>query len=52
MPEKEKKKEREYTFMTVIVCEKCGTKTTIPCPCEKCGGKVFVRKYHIIELGK
>jgi len=52
MPEKEKKQDEKYRFVSVTACEKCNTVVPEPMPCPKCGNLTFTYTLKVVTIGK
>ena len=52
MPEKEKKQEDKFRFVSVIKCEKCQTVIIEPGPCPKCKNMTFSYTLDVVQIGK
>lgn len=52
MPEKEKKQDDKFRFITIIKCEKCQTEIEDPQPCPKCKNLTFNYTFKVVPIGK
>ena len=49
MAEKKKAKEKEYIYVVITKCEKCGLEPEVIGPCSKCKSEIFTRTYLVVE---
>lgn len=49
MAEKKKVKEKQYLYVVITKCEKCGLEPEVMGPCAKCKSETFLRTYLVIE---
>jgi len=49
MAEKKKAKEKQYLYVVITKCEKCGLEPAVMGPCAKCKSEIFTRTYMVVE---